>query len=125
LPAFFSQALKGEDVTVFGDGSQTRSFCYVDDLVNGIISLLFSNEINPVNIGNPAEIALIDIAKEVIELCNSKSKIVFQSLPEDDPKVRQPDITRAKEILGWEPKIKREEGLRITMEYFKKEVLGE
>ena len=125
LPAFFSQALKGEDVTVFGDGSQTRRFCYVDDLVNGIISLLFSDEINPVNLGNPAEITLLNIARDVIELCNSKSKIVFQSLPEDDPKVRQPDITRAKEILGWEPKIDRKEGLSITLEYFRKEVLGD
>jgi len=124
LPAFFSQALKNEDVTVFGDGSQTRSFCYVSDLIDGIYKLLLSDEINPVNIGNPEEISLKDFAEEVIQLCNSKSKIVYKELPEDDPKVRQPDITRAKNILGWQPKVSREEGLKITLEYFKKEVLG-
>lgn len=124
LPAFFSQALKNEDVTVFGDGSQTRSFCYVSDLIDGIYKLLLSDEINPVNIGNPEEISLKDFAEEVIHLCNSKSKIVYKELPEDDPKVRQPDITRAKNILGWQPKVSREEGLKITLEYFKKEVLG-
>jgi len=124
LPAFFSQALKNEDVTVFGDGSQTRSFCYVSDLIDGIYKLLLSDEVNPVNIGNPEEISLKDFAEEVIQLCNSKSKIVYKELPEDDPKVRQPDITRAKNILGWQPKVSREEGLKITLEYFKKEVLG-
>lgn len=124
LPAFFSQALKNEDVTVFGDGSQTRSFCFVSDLIDGIYKLLLSNEVNPVNIGNPEEISLKDFAEEVIRLCNSSSKIVYKELPEDDPKVRQPDITRAKKILGWQPKVKREEGLKITLEYFKKEVLG-
>jgi len=124
LPAFFSQALKNEDVTVFGDGSQTRSFCYVSDLIDGIYKLLLSDEINPVNIGNPEEISLKDFAEEVIQLCNSKSKIVYKELPEDDPKVRQPDITRAKNILGWQPKVSREEGLKITLEYFKKQVLG-
>ena len=124
LPAFFSQALKNEDVTVFGDGSQTRSFCYVSDLIDGIYKLLLSDEVNPVNIGNPEEISLKDFAEEVIHLCNSKSKIVYKELPEDDPKVRQPDITRAKNILGWQPKVSREEGLKITLEYFKKEVLG-
>lgn len=124
LPAFFSQALKNEDVTVFGDGSQTRSFCYVSDLIDGIYKLLLSDEINPVNVGNPEEISLKDFAEEVIHLCNSKSKIVYKELPEDDPKVRQPDITRAKNILGWQPKVSREEGLKITLEYFKKEVLG-
>jgi dTDP-glucose 4,6-dehydratase len=124
LPAFFSQALKNEDVTVFGDGSQTRSFCYVSDLIEGIYKLLLSDEVNPVNIGNPEEISLKDFAEEVIQLCNSKSKIVYKELPEDDPKVRQPDITRAKNILGWQPKVSREEGLKITLEYFKKEVLG-
>ncbi|MBI5809342.1 MAG: SDR family oxidoreductase [Ignavibacteriales bacterium] len=124
LPAFFSQALKNEDVTVFGDGSQTRSFCYVSDLIDGIYKLLLSDEINPVNVGNPEEISLKDFAEEVIHLCNSKSKIVYKELPEDDPKVRQPDITRAKNILGWQPKVSREEGLKVTLEYFKKEVLG-
>ncbi len=123
LPAFFSQALKNEDVTVFGDGSQTRSFCFVNDLIDGIYKLLISKETDPVNIGNPEEITLKDFAEEVIKLCNSKSKIVFKDLPEDDPKVRQPDITRARTILNWEPKVKREEGLKITMEYFRKEVL--
>lgn len=122
LPAFFSQALKNEDVTVFGDGTQTRSFCFVDDLIDGIYKLLLSDEVNPVNIGNPEEITLKDFAEEVIKLCNSKSKIVFKDLPIDDPKVRQPDITRAKNILGWQPKVKREEGLKITLEYFKKEL---
>jgi dTDP-glucose 4,6-dehydratase len=122
LPAFFSQALKNEDITVFGDGSQTRSFCYVDDLVDGIFKLLLSNETLPVNIGNPNEITIEDFAKEVIHLTNSKSKIVYKELPIDDPKVRQPDISKAKLILGWEPKVNREEGLRITLEYFKKEL---
>ncbi len=120
LPAFISQALNGEDLTVFGDGTQTRSFCYVSDLIDGIFKLLLSNETMPVNIGNPHEITIEDFAKEVIHLTNSKSKIIHQDLPIDDPKVRQPDITRAKEILGWEPKIGREEGLKLTLEYFKK-----
>jgi len=122
LPAFISQALKNEDITVFGDGSQTRSFCYVGDLVDGIFKLLLSNETLPVNIGNPNEITIEDFAKEVIRLTNSKSKIVYKELPIDDPKVRQPDISKAKLILGWEPKVSREEGLRITLEYFKKEL---
>ncbi len=122
LPAFISQALKNEDIAVFGDGSQTRSFCYVDDLVDGILKLLLSHETLPVNIGNPNEITIEDFAKEVIRLTNSKSKIVYKELPIDDPKVRQPDISKAKLILGWEPKISREEGLRITLEYFKKEL---
>lgn len=122
LPAFFCQALKNEDVTVFGDGTQTRSFCFVDDLIDGIFKLLISNEVYPVNIGNPEEITLKDFAEEVIKLCNSKSKIVYQDLPVDDPKVRQPDITRAKNILGWQPKVSRQEGLNITLEYFKKEL---
>jgi len=124
LPAFFSQALRGEDVTVFGDGSQTRSFCYVDDLIEGIFRLLMSNEVYPVNIGNPDEVSLKEFAEEVIKICNSKSKIVYKELPEDDPKVRQPDITRAKKILNWEPKISRAEGLKLTLEYFKKMILG-
>ncbi len=122
LPAFFSQALKNEDVTVFGDGSQTRSFCFVDDLIDGIFKLLMSDEVYPVNIGNPEEISLKEFAEEVINLCNSNSKIVYQDLPIDDPKVRQPDITRAKNILGWQPKVSRQEGLKITLEYFKKEL---
>ncbi|MEW6005610.1 MAG: UDP-glucuronic acid decarboxylase family protein [Stygiobacter sp.] len=122
LPAFFSQALKNEDVTVFGDGSQTRSFCFVDDLIDGIFKLLMSDEVYPVNIGNPEEISLKEFAEEVINLCNSNSKIVYQDLPIDDPKVRQPDITRAKNILDWQPKVSRQEGLKITLEYFKKEL---
>jgi len=122
LPAFISQALKGEDLTVFGDGRQTRSFCFVSDLIDGIYKLLLSNEPMPVNIGNPNEITIEDFAKEVIKLTGSKSKLIYQELPVDDPKVRQPDITRAKNILGWLPKVDREEGLRITLEYFKKEV---
>ena len=119
LPAFISQALNGEELTVFGDGSQTRSFCYVSDLVEGIYKLLLSNESMPVNIGNPNEITIEEFAKEVIRLTNSKSKIIYQDLPVDDPKVRQPDITRAKEILGWSPKVSREEGLNLTLEYFR------
>ncbi|MEM7514626.1 MAG: NAD-dependent epimerase/dehydratase family protein, partial [Bacteroidota bacterium] len=119
LPAFMGQALRGEDITVFGDGSQTRSFCYVDDLVEGIYRLLLSEEVMPVNIGNPSEISILDFAKEIIALTGSKSQIIFKDLPKDDPKVRQPDITRAQEILGWEPKITREEGLKRTLEYFK------
>ncbi|KAF0138907.1 MAG: NAD-dependent epimerase/dehydratase [Stygiobacter sp.] len=122
LPAFISQALKGKDVTIFGDGKQTRSFCFVSDLIDGIYKLLLSNEPMPVNIGNPNEITIEDFAKEVIKLTGSKSKLIYQELPVDDPKVRQPDITRAKNILGWEPKVDRAEGLKITLEYFKKEV---
>ena len=122
LPAFISQALKGEDITVFGDGSQTRSFCYVSDLIEGIFKLLLSNEFMPVNIGNPHEVTIKEFAKEVIRLTNSKSKIIYKDLPIDDPKVRQPDITRAKTILGWEPKVSREEGLKLTLDYFKKEL---
>jgi dTDP-glucose 4,6-dehydratase len=122
LPAFVSQALKGEDVTVFGDGSQTRSFCYVDDLVDGIFRLLMSNEHEPVNIGNPDEITIGEFAEEVIELLNSKSKIVNKPLPVDDPKVRRPDISKAKRVLGWEPKVSRREGLIKTLEYFKSKV---
>lgn len=123
LPAFFSQALKGEDVTVFGDGLQTRSFCYVDDLIDGIYKLLLSNECEPVNIGNPQEISLKGFAEEVIKVCGSKSKIVYKELPVDDPKVRQPDITKAKQILNWKPKVSREEGLKRTLEYFQMEIL--
>jgi dTDP-glucose 4,6-dehydratase len=120
LPAFVGQALRGENLTVFGDGSQTRSFCYVSDLIEGIFKLLMSNEVNPVNIGNPSEITIKQFAEEVIKLTGSKSKITYQPLPEDDPKVRQPDISKAGNILGWSPKINREEGLKITIDYFKK-----
>ena len=119
IPAFMSQALLGEPITVFGDGSQTRSVCYVDDLVEGIFRLLLSGENNPVNIGNPDEISMLDLAKEIIEISGSSSEIIFTSLPEDDPKVRQPDITKAKHILGWEPKVQRREGLLKTLEYFR------
>ena len=119
LPAFIGQALRGEDLTVFGDGSQTRSFCYVDDLVEGIYRLLMSDYALPVNIGNPDEISLKDFAEEILKLTESKQKIVYKTLPEDDPKQRRPDITKAKELLGWEPKVKRAEGLKITYEYFK------
>ncbi|MEW6195115.1 MAG: UDP-glucuronic acid decarboxylase family protein [Bacteroidota bacterium] len=122
LPTFISQALKGENVTVFGDGSQTRSFCFVADLIEGIYKLLMSNHVEPINIGNPEEISLLQFANEVIEICNSKSKIIFQELPEDDPKVRQPDITLAQEILNWEPKVSRGEGLKLTLKYFKNEL---
>ena len=119
LPNFMCQALSGEDITVFGNGSQTRSFCYVSDLVDGIYRLLLSNEHEPVNIGNPAELTILQLAREMLTLTGSKSKIIFKALPEDDPKVRQPDITKAKKILGWEPRISREEGLRKTLAYFK------
>lgn len=122
LPAFFSQAIKGEDITVFGDGMQTRSFCYVDDMIEGIYKLLMSDYIYPVNLGNPAEITVKQAAEEIIELTGSKSKIIYKNLPVDDPQQRQPDITKAKEILGWEPKVSRSEGLKLTLEYFKKEL---
>jgi dTDP-glucose 4,6-dehydratase len=119
LPAFIGQALRGEDLTVFGDGSQTRSFCYVDDLVEGIYRLLLSDYHQPVNVGNPSEITISQFAEEIIKLTGTKQKVVYKNLPVDDPKQRQPDITRAKKILGWEPKVSREEGLKITYEYFK------
>lgn len=122
LPTFMSQALRGEDVTVFGDGSQTRSFCYCDDLVDGIYRLLLSDYHKPVNIGNPVEISLKDFAEEVIALTGSKSKIIYEPLPQDDPKQRKPNITKAKELLGWEPKVDRSEGLKRTLEYFKKHI---
>jgi len=120
LPAFIGQALRGEDLTVFGDGSQTRSFCYVSDLVEGIYRLLFSGETRPVNIGNPNEISLLDFANEIIALSGSRSGISFKPLPQDDPKQRQPDISRAKEVLGWEPVVARKDGLALTYEYFSK-----
>ena len=119
LPAFIGQALRGEDITVFGDGSQTRSFCYVADLVDGIYRLLLSDYEKPVNIGNPDEISLKDFAEEIIRLTGTKQKIVYLPLPADDPKQRQPDITKAKEILGWKPTVNRADGLKITYEYFK------
>jgi len=119
LPAFIGQALRGEDLTVFGDGSQTRSFCYVDDLVEGIVRLLMSDYHLPVNIGNPDEISLKEFAEEIISLTGAKQKIVFRPLPEDDPKQRRPDITRARELLNWEPKVDRKQGLAITYDYFK------
>lgn len=119
LPAFIGQALRGEDLTVFGDGSQTRSFCFVDDLIEGIYRLLMSDYHLPVNIGNPEEISLLDFAREVLELTGNKSKIIFKPLPVDDPKQRQPDITKARKLLGWEPTVNRKDGLRVTYEYFK------
>ena len=119
LPAFIGQALRGENLTVFGDGSQTRSFCYVDDLIEGIYRLLMSNYTMPVNIGNPHEISLLDFAKEVLKLTGSSVSIEFKDLPVDDPKQRRPDITRAQELLGWQPKIDRAEGLKITYDYFR------
>ncbi|MCU0333802.1 MAG: SDR family oxidoreductase [Chitinophagaceae bacterium] len=119
LPAFIGQALRGEDLTVFGDGSQTRSFCFVSDLIDGIYRLLMSDHVYPVNIGNPDEISLKDFAEEVIKLTNSDQKIVYKPLPADDPKQRKPDITKARQILGWEPKVGRAEGLKITYDYFK------
>lgn len=119
LPTFFAQAMRDEDITVFGDGSQTRSFCYVQDLVEGIYRLLLSDYHLPVNIGNPVEITIKQAAEEVVKLTNSKSKLIYLDLPKDDPKIRQPDITRAKKILNWEPKVNREEGLKITYDYFK------
>jgi dTDP-glucose 4,6-dehydratase len=119
LPAFIGQALRGEDLTVFGDGSQTRSFCYVDDLVEGIYRLLFSDYALPVNIGNPDEITIRQFGDEIIKLTGTKQKMIFKTLPTDDPKQRRPDITKAKEILGWEPKVGRAEGLKITYDYFR------
>jgi len=119
LPAFIGQALRGEDLTIFGDGSQTRSFCYVDDLVEGIYRLLLCDYAYPVNIGNPNEITIRDFAEEIIKLTGTKQKIIFNPLPKDDPKQRQPDITKAKEILGWSPRVSRSEGLKLTYEYFK------
>jgi dTDP-glucose 4,6-dehydratase len=119
LPAFIGQALRGEDLTMFGDGSQTRSFCYVDDLVEGIYRLLLSDYAYPVNIGNPAEITIKEFGEEILKLTGSNQKLISKPLPTDDPKQRRPDITKAKEILGWEPKVNRAEGLKITYEYFK------
>jgi len=122
LPTFFAQAMKGEDITVFGDGSQTRSFCYVSDLIDGIYRLLLSDYAQPVNIGNPVEITINQLAEEIIEMTGSSSKLINLELPQDDPKIRQPDITKAKSILGWEPKVSRAEGMAITYEYFKEKI---
>ena len=122
VPAFMSQALTGEDVTIFGSGRQTRSFCYVSDLVDGIIRLMESNVNDPVNIGNPQEMTIEEIARLIIKLTGSQSQIVYRPLPEDDPKVRQPDITRARTLLGWEPKVSLEEGLTRTLAYFRTKI---
>jgi dTDP-glucose 4,6-dehydratase len=123
LPAFFAQAIRGEGLTVFGDGSQTRSFCYVDDLVEGIYRLLLSDYAQPVNVGNPDEITIKEFGEEVLRLVgNPEAKLIYKDLPIDDPKIRQPDITKAREILGWEPKYDRAKGMQITYEYFKKVV---
>jgi dTDP-glucose 4,6-dehydratase len=119
LPAFIGQALRGEDLTVFGDGSQTRSFCYVDDEVEGIFRLLMSDYHLPMNIGNPNEITIGQFAEEIVKLTGTKQKVVYKPLPQDDPKQRQPNIEKAKKILGWEPKVSRADGLKITYEYFK------
>jgi len=119
IPAFMGQALRGEDLTVFGDGSQTRSFCYVDDEIEGIFRLLLSDYVNPINIGNPNEISILDFAKEIIKLTGTNQKIVFVALPQDDPLQRKPDISKAKEILNWEPTISREIGMKKTFDYFK------
>jgi dTDP-glucose 4,6-dehydratase len=119
LPAFIGQALRGENLTVFGDGSQTRSFCYVDDLVEGIFRLLLSDYAYPVNVGNPDEISIREFGEEIIRLTGSGQKLINLPLPQDDPKQRRPDIGKAQEILGWEPKVNRADGLKITLEYFK------
>jgi dTDP-glucose 4,6-dehydratase len=122
LPTFFRQALKNEPITVFGDGSQTRSFTYVDDLIKGIVRLAESDEPEPVNIGNPQEITILEFANEILEITGSNSEIVFKELPDDDPKIRQPDISRAEKVLNWSPEVDRREGLLKTMDYFKKEL---
>ena len=122
LPTFFRQALKNEPITVFGDGSQTRSFTYVGDLVEGVYKLAMSDESEPVNLGNPEEITILDFAKEIIEITGSRSEIEFKELPEDDPQIRRPDVSKAKRVLNWEPKVNRREGLLKTMEYFKDQV---
>jgi dTDP-glucose 4,6-dehydratase len=122
VPAFISQALRNEDVTIFGSGSQTRSFCFVTDLVDGILRLAASKENDPVNIGNPHEMSIEDMAKTIIRMTGSKSQIVYKPLPTDDPKVRKPDITRARTLLGWEPKVALEQGLTSTIEYFKSKI---
>jgi dTDP-glucose 4,6-dehydratase len=125
LPNFMGQALRGEPLTIYGDGSQTRSFCYVDDLVEGITRLLFTDFHEPVNLGNPSEITILDFAKEILSLSGSKSAIEYRPLPQDDPKLRQPDISRARRLLKWEPKIDRHEGLKRTLAYFQKKVAAQ
>jgi dTDP-glucose 4,6-dehydratase len=122
LPNFMVQAIKGEELTVYGDGIQTRSFCFVDDLMEGIKRLLDSDEVEPVNLGNPEEISILDFAKEIIRLTGSKSRIVFHPLPQNDPRVRQPDIAKARKVLGWEPKVNRQEGLKRTLDYFQEKL---
>ncbi len=124
LPNFMVQALKGEELTVYGDGTQTRSFCYVDDLMEGIVKLLYSSEVEPVNLGNPEEISIIDFAREILLLTGSKSPIGFYPLPLNDPKIRRPDITKARKVLGWEPKVTLQEGLKKTIEYFRQKLFG-
>jgi dTDP-glucose 4,6-dehydratase len=119
IPAFISQSLRGEDITVFGDGSQTRSVCYISDLIDGIFKLMMSDYALPMNIGNPAELTMLQLAKEIVQLTHSPSKIVFKELPQDDPRIRQPNIAKAKRVLGWEPQVSRSEGLLRTIEYFK------
>jgi dTDP-glucose 4,6-dehydratase len=125
LPNFMVQALRGKDITVYGDGSQTRSFCFVDDMIDGLQRLLFSEEAEPVNLGNPEEISILDFAKEIVRLTGSKSKLIFHPLPQNDPKVRQPDISKARRVLGWKPKVSRQDGLRRTLAYFEKKLAGE
>ena len=122
IPTFIAQALRGEDVTIFGKGTQTRSFCYVTDLVDGIFRLIDSNVHQPINIGNPTEMSIEEMARRIIEMTNSASQIVFHPLPEDDPKIRKPDITRAHAELGWSPKVSIEDGLTATIKYFQKEL---
>jgi dTDP-glucose 4,6-dehydratase len=124
LPNFMGQALRGEPITIYGDGTQTRSFCYVDDLVDGIEKLLFTDFHDPVNLGNPNEITILDFAKEILALSRSASELVFKPLPQDDPRLRKPDITRARKLLGWEPRIDRHEGLKRTMAYFQARIRG-
>jgi len=121
LPTFMRQALRGEDLTVFGDGRQTRSFCHVSDLVEGIHRLLYSKEVDPVNLGNPREMTVLELAEKIAALCGNEKKIIFRNLPVDDPKIRQPDITKARTILGWGPKVEIEEGLRQVLDYFKRQ----
>ncbi|MEE9558324.1 MAG: UDP-glucuronic acid decarboxylase family protein [Candidatus Brocadiales bacterium] len=125
LPAFISQALRDEDLTVFGDGSQTRSFCYISDMVEGLYKLLMSDEHDPVNIGNPSEITVLQLAREIIELTSTRGKVVFKPLPQDDPKVRRPDISKAQRVLGWEPRVDRQEGLKETVKYFVQKIRGQ
>jgi dTDP-glucose 4,6-dehydratase len=122
LPNFVGQALRGEPITVYGNGSQTRSFCYVSDLVEGIVRLLFTEFHEPVNLGNPDEVSILEFAREILALSGSQSKLVFKPLPQDDPKVRKPDITRARQLLGWEPTVNRHDGLKRTLEYFRSQV---